>query len=133
MNRSSLMGIGWLILAVWIMFANGTISLPDWLPIPSIVSPVTATAATYIYEKDNGGVPPAVSAGLSELNAKGITATTFEEDTVDGSGQVPDQYKVSLPAAREVGLPALVVMAGETVKRVVKAPTTMEQVVEAAL
>ena len=67
------------------------------------------TAAIYIYEKDQGGIPAAVSAALSKLNATGLRATTFEEDTVDGSGSVPEQYRVPLEAAQKAGLPALVV------------------------
>lgn len=101
-------------------------------PSPPPVSPDKTTAATYVYEKDDGGVPPPVGAALGELNAAGLRATTFEEDTTDGSGSVPDQYVVPLKAAREAGLPSLVVTAGQRVKRVVKAPTTKEQVLEAA-
>lgn len=101
--------------------------------LPPPVDPtVKITAATYIYEKDRGGVPPAVSAALSELNAAGIRATTFEEDATDSDDDVPEQYQTSLAAAREAGLPSLVMLAGATVVRVVKAPTTKEQVLEAA-
>lgn len=96
------------------------------------LSPSKPTAATYFYEKDSGGIPPAVGEGISKLNEQGIRATTFEEDTTNANQQIPKQYAVSLPAAREAGLPALVVMAGEKVVRTVKAPTTVEQVIEAA-
>jgi hypothetical protein len=103
-------------------------------PAPPVTPPGPTdpvTSATYIYEKDNGGVPFGVHAALSELNSSTLRATTFEEDTTDSSGDVPDQYKAPLAAAREAGLPALVVMAGEKVRRVVKAPTTREQVINA--
>jgi hypothetical protein len=50
---------------------------------------------------------------------------------VDGDGEVPDQYAAAIEAARKAGLPALVIMAGGKVLRVVKAPTTAEQVTEA--
>jgi len=90
-------------------------------------------AVTYVYEKDNGEPSSGVMAGLNRLNReKNLKATIFEEDTVDGSGQVPDQYKVALDAARAAGLPALVVTAGEKVVNVVKNPTTAEQVWGAA-
>jgi hypothetical protein len=92
----------------------------------------TATAATYIYEKDNTAIPVGVSTGLNRLNReKNIRATLFEEDTVDGDGDVPDQYKVPLDAATKAGLPALVVTAGDTVLKVVKDPRTEQQVFEA--
>lgn len=90
-----------------------------------------ATAATYVFEKDDGGVPAPVTAALSKLNSSGIRATPFEEDTTDGSGEVPDQYKVPLKAAQEAGLPALVVTAGARVLRVVKEPKTEAEVLEA--
>lgn len=91
-----------------------------------------ATAATYVYEKDQTAIPPQVAAGLNQLNReRKIIATTFEEDTVDRNGEVPDQYKAALPAAQDAGLPALVVLAGDTVIRVVNNPQTVEQVVGA--
>lgn len=102
-------------------------SLP---PPPGPDSP--ATAATYIYEKDNTAIPVGVSTGLNRLNReKNIRATLFEEDTVDGDGDVPDQYKVPLEAATKAGLPALVVTAGDAVLKVVKDPRTEQQVMEA--
>jgi hypothetical protein len=92
-----------------------------------------ATAVVYVYEKDDGGVPSAVLAGLNRVNREQkIRATLFEDDSVDGTGDVPEQYKTPLAEARKVGLPALVVMAGESVLLVVKAPTTEAAVVEAA-
>ena len=53
------------------------------------------------------------------------------DDGADGAGDVPQQYAAPLAAAREAGLPALVVTAGETVLKVVKSPTTAAQVMEA--
>lgn len=96
------------------------------LPLPS-----TATAAVYVHEKSDTAVPAAVLAALNTLNRQGIAATVFDKDTTDGSGETPDQYKAPLTAAKDAGLPALVVMAGERVLRTVKAPTTEAQVLEA--
>lgn len=89
-------------------------------------------AVTYVYEKDDGEVPPAVKVALSTLNSRGITANPFDDDTRDGDGEVPDQYKVPLEAANKAGLPSLVATAGKKVVRVVKSPTTVEEVLEAA-
>ncbi len=77
-------------------------------------------------------IPSPVIAALSELNTKGILATAFPEDTTDGAGEVPDQYRVALPAARASGIPSLVVQAGDRVLRTIKAPTTKEAVLGAA-
>lgn len=96
-----------------------------------IVEP-KATAATYVYEKSGGPIPSAVMAGLNQLNReRHIRATTFDADTRDGNGEIPDQYKAALVAAQAAGLPCLVVTAGETVSKVVPRPTTLEAVLGA--
>ena len=90
------------------------------------------TAATYIFEKDVTGIEPtAVRVGLDKLNReKKIVATSFEDPT-NVNGPVPEQHKAALAAARAAGLPALVVLAGKEVLRVVKNPQTVEAVMEA--
>jgi hypothetical protein len=101
--------------------------------LPSVPWPIVAkaTAATYVYEKDDMTIPSGVMAALDKLNARGIVATTFEDDTTDGSGDVPEQYRVALAESKTQGVPLLVVQAGERVIRTVKAPTTETQVLEA--
>jgi len=102
-------------------------------PKPDDTPPLTIKAdrATYIYEKDTHVAPRPVVEALQKLNEQGIVATQFEQDSTTGTGQVPVQYQKSLAAAREAGLPALVVEAGGSVVRVVKNPTTLEMVMEA--
>ena len=102
-------------------------------PTPPVVVPSTkAVAATYVYEKDQGTPPPPVMAGLNRLNReRKILATIFEQDTKDGTGEIPEQYKAAVTAAKEAGLPALVVTASGAVVKVVKAPTTEAAVWEA--
>lgn len=106
-------------------------------PLPAdwswpVVTPVaTADAAVYVYEKDSSAAPSGVMAGINRLNReKGIVATLFEDDTTDGDGDVPEQYREPLRAAREAGLPAFVVMGAGKVLRVVKVATA-DEVVEA--
>ena len=71
-------------------------------------------------------------AALDKLNReRKIIANSFEQDTKDGQGEVPDQYKVPLQAAKAAGLPALVITAGATVLKVVKNPKTEAEVMEA--
>ena len=87
----------------------------------------------YVYEKDEGPVPRPVAGALMEINLDEdlkIEATEFEDDTVDPDGDVPEQYQAALAAAKEAGLPALVVLSGDTVVKVIKNPSTMEQVME---
>ena len=103
----------------------------------SILQPTPATkatAATFVYEKDQHIVPGPVLAALNQLNReRGIIATLFEQDTKDGTGDVPEQYKPALAAAKEAGLPALVVQAGKDVLRTVKDPKTEDEVLKAVL
>lgn len=99
---------------------------------PAPAAPAVATAATYVYEQRAGAVPAGVSAGLDRLNReRHVTATLFEVDTTDGTGDVPDQYRPAVDAAKAKGLPALVVLSGSTVLAIVKAPATVDDVVRA--
>lgn len=99
--------------------------------LPSFVGPPGGkpTAVTYVHVVKTP-IPDAVSAGLSKLNEQGIIATHYAKDTTDGAGEVPDQYKAAVAASTE--LPFLVTLAGDKVLKVIKAPTTEEQVLEAA-
>jgi len=90
-----------------------------------------ATAATYVYEKDDTAVPSEVKVALDKLNReRKIVATVFEQDEKDGTGDTPEQYKVPLAAAKQAGLPALVATAGAKVLKVVKDPKTVAAVME---
>jgi hypothetical protein len=106
---------------------------PNTPPVetPVIPFPSKTDRVTYVYEKDDGTPPPAVAKAIDTLHRQGITATIFEEDATDGTGQTPDQYKIAVDAARKSGLPSLVVQAGQVVKSTVKV-TTEQQVLEAA-
>lgn len=126
-----------LVVAFWMISAGGSISLPQLPGLPGWSAWLSfsqkVTAATYVYEKDDGGIPDEVQTGLDRLNReRKILATFFEQNTVDGTGEVPDQYKAPLEAAKKAGLPSLVATAGVKVVRVVKNPTTEAAVMEAA-
>lgn len=97
-----------------------------------VVGPSKPDAVTYTYDDKRHAVPSPVSAAISALNGQGIEADLDEVDTTDPSGDVPEQFKVSRPAAVAAGLPALVVMGGGKVIRVVKDPKTEAAVLEAA-
>ena len=91
-----------------------------------------ATAAVYVYEKDASAVPAFVTVAINRLNReRKVVATLLEADTTDGTGEVPDQYRLALDAARKAGLPAVVALAGPTVLRVTRAPATEAAVMEA--
>lgn len=111
----------------------GTPVLP--VPIPAWRLPIAtspATAAVYVYEKDDAAIPPGVTSGLDKLNReRRIPATMFEVDTVDGTGEVPDQYKPAVEAAKKESIPSLVILSGSKAMRVVKSPKTEDDVVRA--
>ena len=122
-------------IVVLLLFAAGLILItqPEGCinisPGPSGVDRVT-----YVYEKDNTIIPKPVAYALQKLNedeTAGILASEFEQNTTDGNGEIPDQYKIALETAKEAGLPALVVQSGDRVVKVVKNPTTEEHVTEA--
>lgn len=99
---------------------------------PTVVAPGPATAVAYVYEKDESPVPTAVTAGLNKINReRKIPANLIEADTVNGGGEVPTQFRPALDAAKAAGLPALVVLSGTAVLRVVPAPGTIDAVVGA--
>lgn len=106
-----------------------SLSLPAGVGSRVVSAP---TAAVYVYEKDASAIPTGVTVGINRLNReRQILATLLEDDTTDGHGDVPDQYRAALSAARGRGLPALVVLSGSTVLSVVPAPTDADAIVRA--
>ena len=88
---------------------------------------------TYVYEKDEGAVPPPIQYALGELNKLKIVATAFEIDSTTGLDSVPAQDRIAVEAAKkpEAGLPCLVVQAGDKVTTIIKSPTTVKQIADA--
>lgn len=146
--RGASVGVRWLVVVflAGLMVGRGGLALPtitlpeiNWptITLPDVVTPEPpapkATGATYVYEKDEHAVPSFVASALNKINRdRGyVIATTLEADPQDGTGDVPDQYKVPLAAAKEAGLPAFVVTAGDEVLRVVKDPKDANAMIEA--
>ncbi len=106
-----------LLALLWFLFFGG----------PAVSTKLTAV--TYFYEKDvTGAVPAQVLSAISALNLKGILATNLDVGATDGTNEVADQYKVSLPAAKAAGLPAMVFVSGEKVVKILKDPKTEQEV-----
>ena len=117
-----------LLLAAGLVLLAGPLPTIPW-PVSIVTAPAAATAAVYVYEKDQTAVPTGVVVGLNRLNRdRGIVATLLEADTVDGMGEIPEQYRPALAAAKDRGLPALVVLSGSTVLSVVQAPADSDAV-----
>ena len=104
---------------------------------PETSPPATTIQAidrlTYVYEKDEGGVPSAVLAALSalELSDASVRVSVFEDDTTDGDGQVPEQFKSAKAAAEKHGSPCVVSEASGQVIAVVLSPRTKDDVLKA--
>jgi hypothetical protein len=116
-----------LLLAAGLVLLAGPLPEIPWT-VPALTAPAV-TAAVYVYEKDMTAVPTGVVIGLNVLNRdRGIVATLLEADTTDGDGEIPDQYRPALAAAKDRGLPALVVLSGSTVLSIVQAPADSDSV-----
>jgi hypothetical protein len=114
-----------------LIFGLPTLPAIQW-PGVVVATPEIATAAVYVYEKDESAIPVGVTVGLNRLNReRHIVATLLEADTTDGSGDVPEQYREALAAATASGLPALVVLSGSTVLSVTPAPTDPDAILRA--
>jgi hypothetical protein len=116
-----------IILAQWVPATP--IGLP-WLP--SVVTLKKPTKATYVYEQRAGSVPSAVLSALNTLNRSGIVATPVDQHVLGGGDSIPAQYVVAMEEAKKAGIPCLVVEYSTGPPKVVKAPTTAEQVLESA-
>ncbi len=125
MRKSSWVDYAFFVVIFLVFFGGGEAPIA---PVPAIEKP---TAVVYVYEKDDTAVPVQVRFALNNLNVAGIFATEFEDDTKDGDGETPEQYKLPLFTAQAAGLPSLVVMTGDKVLRVVKDPKTEAAVMEA--
>jgi hypothetical protein len=117
--------VGLLLLAGTPVLPLRVVSVKPSRPSPAPANPSTVTAVVYVYEKDESAIPVGVTSGINRLNReRKVRATLFERDTVDGFGKTPEQYRPALDAARRESIPALVVLSGTSVVRVVKAPKT---------
>jgi hypothetical protein len=91
-----------------------------------------ATHVCYVFNvRETGTVPGPVLVGLNRINReKQILADNLE--LPDEGETVPTPYQAILAAAKEAGLPSLVVAAneGKTIIKVVKNPTTDQAVWE---
>lgn len=129
MESNGTKAVSVLILMAAIVFVvrNDGCTIPNPLPAPA----PAIERATYVYEKDDGGVPPGVAYVLREANKAGkIVGSVIEDDIVDSTGNTPPQFAVAVSAAKEAGLPALVLESSEGVVKVLQSPDE-QQVTEA--
>ena len=97
--------------------------------VPTLKNP---TAGHYVYEKDETQVPAGVQSAMNRYQTElGLQASVVDIHVVDGDGQTPEQYATAFPAAKEHGLPCLVILASDEVLKIIADPRTEEQAMEA--
>lgn len=99
----------------------------------SIIGPEKAIAGTYFYEQRVGDPPPAVQSAIDTLNSKeGFAADIADVDVINKAGTIPKQYELTLPEAKRIGPPVWVTRSEKKVLKSVKAPKTVEEILETA-
>ena len=105
---------------------------PDDPDDPDDPDPNELDQAIYLYEKDEGPIPPGVMAALAKANEESegeLIAVPFEEDQRDGDGDVPERYAVAYEAGMKFKRPCLVLVSGDVAK--VVTVTTYDDVMRA--
>jgi hypothetical protein len=115
-------------LILMVLFGRGS------TPVVVVPPSQKATAAVWVYEKDDGTPPPFVMAAIDKLNRQGLMATAEDDDTRDASGEIAEQYKVPFAEAAKVGVPVFVVTAKDKLLKAIKGQElkTEEDVLNAA-
>lgn len=108
--------IDWMLLCAVLVFifGGGVQSPPD--------------KAVIVYESAEYTVPPFVPATLSD---SGITSRVVDQDVVTGENETPADVAAAINAAKKNGLPAVVLLRGDTVVDVFSVPETAEALREA--
>jgi len=117
MTRPRLLG---LLLGLCLMTGCEFPTTTQPLPTPSQPTAPAIVRLTYVYEKDQGGIPPALAAAISdaELSSGSVRVGVFEEDSTTGAGNVPEQFRRAKEAADKYGKPCLVAESADAVVRV---------------
>ena len=87
------------------------------------------TMAVVVYESSEQPIAPYAMAARDRIEAAGIEYRITDKDVETGDGQTPAELKPAIDAAKAVGLPSLVIQAGETVQRVVPFPQDADAIV----
>ena len=81
-------------------------------------------------ETSQGGMEPYISEAFAKLNEQDIETRYTDPDVRTGTGDIPEDVKPAIEAANSHGLPAMVVLSGETVLKVLDLPKTAESICE---
>lgn len=99
-------------------------------PVVPVDPDAKADAAHIIYESGQSRVPLHADAAARELRKQGKQVRIVDADAETGTGEVPRELAKSIEAAKETGLPALVLLSKGKVLRSVKLPATKEAILQ---
>lgn len=97
---------------------------------PTGASPFASVdTAVVVYESEKGPLPNYVFGAFRQLE-EDYDVRAIDDDVTTGLGDQPDHVQEAITAARENGLPALVLTGGGKVIRAMDLPGSMEKILE---
>jgi hypothetical protein len=95
-----------------------------------VFSPPGPMLVVVVYESSEMPLPTQTYDARPKIEEAGHEFRVVDDDVEDGDGQMPDELKLAIPAAREHGLPALVVQSGDEILKVLDLPETAEEIIK---
>lgn len=101
------------------------VAFGDEVSFPVIGSPVTGIV--YVYESETSSVPVHVASAFGKLGDERETRI-IDDDVITGEGGVPEHLKAAIAAARNHGLPSIVLLSNDDVSSVHDVPKSREEI-----
>lgn len=98
---------------------------------PSLVAPVVRDALVVIVHDESIGLPDYAEHAINQLRAAGRQVRLTGLNPQTGLGTVPKEIAPALAPGKAAGVPALVLLQGDKVLKVIKLPATTEAILEA--
>ena len=116
-------------LLIFVVMRPTKVDPPIDLPIPVVIVPAKADIAAVVYESEDTPLPSYVIGAANEIKKLNIAVRLIDDDVETGLGKQPIEIARAIIAGRANGLPALVVMGGGVVLKVMDLPTSKEDIV----
>lgn len=127
---------GWLVVLTLIVGGQSLAPLVKWdgkitIGWPSLVAPVVRDALVVIVHDESIGLPDYAEHAINQLRAAGRQVRLTGLNPQTGLGTVPKEIAPALAPGKAAGVPALVLLQGDKVLKVIKLPATTEAILEA--